>query len=77
MKLLIQERRKENGERTFIGMIQKVTSTNKNGTIIINETGIIQMVTKATLDLFGGFQAGELLHKVSHSKITIFDKFRM
>jgi hypothetical protein len=64
IKLLVQERRKENGERNFIGMLQPTMLDNKNGTIIINEMGIIRMVTKATLDLLGGYQAGELLHKV-------------
>lgn len=64
MKLLVQERRKENGERNFIGMIQPTNLDNKNGTVIINEMGIIKMVTKQTLDLFGGYRAGELLNKV-------------
>ena len=45
-------------------MMQPVDQENKNGTVIINEAGIIKLVTKATLDLFGGYQAGELLNKV-------------
>ena len=64
MKLLVQERRKENGERNFIGMIQPTNIDNTNGTVIINEMGIIKMITKQTLDLLGGYRAGELLNKV-------------
>lgn len=64
MKLLVQERRKENGERNFIGMIQQTNQDTKFGVIIINEMGIIKMVTKKTLELFGGYRAGELLNKV-------------
>jgi hypothetical protein len=72
MKLLVQERRKENGERNFIGMIQQTNLDNKNGTVIINEVGIIKMVTKQTLDLFGGYKAGELLNKVIFLCLNIF-----
>ncbi len=64
MKLLVQERRKENGERNFIGMIQPTNTDNSNGTIIINEMGTIKMITKQTLDMLGGYRAGELLNKV-------------
>jgi hypothetical protein len=64
MKLLVQERRKENGERNFIGMIQPTNNDNGNGTIIISEMGIIKMITKQTLDMLGGYRAGELLNKV-------------
>ena len=67
MRLLVQERRKENGERNFIGMIQPTNVENKNGIIIINEMGLIKMVTKTTLELFGGYRAGELLNKVNHN----------
>ena len=45
-------------------MIQLTNQDNKNGLVIINEVGIIRMVTKRTLDLFGGYRAGELLNKV-------------
>ena len=65
MRLLVQERRKENGERNFIGMIQSTNLDTKNGLIIISEVGIIKMVTKVTLDLFGGYRAGEIVGKVS------------
>ena len=64
MKLLVQERRKENGERNFIGMIQPTNNDNGNGTIIISEMGIIKMIAKQTLDMLGGYRAGELLNKV-------------
>lgn len=68
MKLLVQERRKENGERNFIGMIQQTNQDSKFGVIIISEMGIIKMVTKKTLELFGGYQASELLNKVRKFK---------
>jgi hypothetical protein len=64
MKLLVQERRKENGERNFIGMIQQSNQDSKFGVVIINEMGIIKMVTQKTLELFGGYRASELLNKV-------------
>lgn len=72
IKLLVQERRKEDGERNFIGMIQPTNLENKNGTIIINEMGIIKLVTKQTLDLFGGYHAGELLNKVRKYICVLF-----
>ena len=64
MKLLVQERRKENGERNFIGMIQQTNQDTKFGIIIISEMGIIKMVTEKTLELFGGYRASEILNKV-------------
>jgi hypothetical protein len=64
MKLLVQERRKENGERNFIGMIQQTNQDTKFGIIIISEMGIIKMVTQKALELFGGYRASEILHKV-------------
>lgn len=64
IKLLVQERRKENGERNFIGVIQQTNQETKYGVIIINEMGIIKMVTKKTLELFGGYRASEILNKV-------------
>jgi hypothetical protein len=63
MKLLVQERRKENGERNFIGMIQETNRDTKFGVIIISEMGIIKMVTQKSLELFG-YKAGEVLNKV-------------
>ncbi len=63
MKLLVQERRKENGERNFIGMIQQTNRDTKFGVIIISEMGIIKMVTQKALELFG-YTAGEVLNKV-------------
>lgn len=63
IKLLVQERRKENGERNFIGMIQQHNQDSKFGVIIISEMGIIRMVTKKTLELFGGYRASEILNK--------------
>ena len=63
MKLLIQERRKENGERNFIGMMQMNNQDSKFGVVIINEMGIIRMMTKLTLDLFGGYDARTLIGK--------------
>jgi len=66
MKLLVQERRKENGERNFIGMIQQSNQDTKYGIIIISEMGIIKMVTQKTLDLFGGYRASEILNKVTY-----------
>jgi hypothetical protein len=65
MKLLVQERRKENGERNFIGMIQQTNQDTKYGVVIISEMGIIKMVTAKTLELFGGYRASEILHKVN------------
>lgn len=73
MRLLVQERRKENGERNFVGMIQPTNTDNKNGLVIINEMGIIKMVTKQTLELFGGYSAGQLLHK--NVTILMIDSF--
>jgi hypothetical protein len=64
MKLLVQERRKENGERNFIGMIQLTNQDAKNGIIIISEYGNVRMVTKRTLSLFGDYKAAEVLNKV-------------
>ena len=64
MKLLVQERRKENGERNFIGMIQQTNQDTKYGIIIISEMGIIKMVTAKALELFGGYRASEILNKV-------------
>ena len=64
MKLLVQERRKENGERNFIGMIQQTNQDTKYGVIIISEVGIIKMVTAKALELFGGYRASEILNKV-------------
>lgn len=61
MKLTIQERRKENGERQYIGMISPITTENLNGVIIITEMGYIRLVTQRTLDLFGGYEASDLL----------------
>ena len=66
MKLLVQERRKENGERNFIGMIQQTNRDTKFGVIIISEVGIIKMVTQKSLELFG-YTAGEVLNKVDLS----------
>jgi len=65
MKLLVQERRKENGERNFIGMIQQTNQDTKYGIIIISEMGIIKMVTAKALELFGGYRASEILNKVT------------
>lgn len=66
MKLLVQERRKENGERNFIGMIQQTNQDSKFGVIIISEMGIIKMVTQKSLELFGGYRASEVLNKVRY-----------
>ena len=64
MRLLVQERRKDNGERNFIGMIQPTNQESALGVIIINEMGIIRMVTKRSLELFGDYRASELVGKV-------------
>ena len=76
MKLLVQERRKENGERNFIGMIQQTNQDSKFGVVIISEMGIIKMVTKKTLELFGGYRASELLNKVGKFKDLRLECYR-
>jgi hypothetical protein len=53
MKLMIRERRKENGERQFIGMILLTNQNTDFGTIIISEIGMVRLVSKKALSLFG------------------------
>jgi hypothetical protein len=64
MRLLVHERRKENGERQFIGMVQKTNENTQTGVVIISEVGIIKMVTQQTLKMFGGYYASDLVGKV-------------
>jgi hypothetical protein len=63
IRLLIQERRKESGERQFIGQIIPTASDAIYGIVMINEMGIIKLVTKRTLELFG-YTADELIGEV-------------
>lgn len=64
MRLTIQERRKESGERQFIGLIAESNQNTTNAVVIISEMGYIRLVTRRTLEMFGGYEAGDLLGKV-------------
>jgi PAS domain S-box-containing protein len=53
MNLTIQERRKENGDKSFIAMIVQTDQDKKEGVVIIREDGTIILITKAVVDMFG------------------------
>jgi nitrogen fixation/metabolism regulation signal transduction histidine kinase len=63
IRLLIQERRKENGERQFIAQILPTSSDVLYGIVMINEMGIIKTVTKRALEMFG-YTAEEVIGEV-------------
>ena len=63
IRLLIQERRKENGERQFIGQIVQTSQDATSGIIIISEMGIIKLVTKRALEMFG-YKAEDVVGQV-------------
>ena len=63
IRLLIQERRKENGERQFIGQILQTAQDAVYGIVIIGEMGIVKMITKRTVEMFG-YTAEEVVGQV-------------
>ena len=65
MRLLVHERRKENGERQYIATIQKVNDNTSLGVVIISDVGIVKMVTQQALKMFGGYYAADVLGKVT------------
>lgn len=62
---MIQERRKENGERQFIGQITPTSQDAVNGIIMINEMGIVKLVSKRALEMFG-YKAEEVIGEVNN-----------
>ena len=62
ISLSVQERRKENGEKSFIAMMNPDQKA-KEGTIIINEQGTILMVNYTVTTLFG-YSPVEMLRNV-------------
>ncbi len=64
VNLTVQERRKENGDKSFVAMLVQVDAEKKEGVIIIRENGIIVMISKAVTDIFG-YTPTELLRQVS------------
>lgn len=65
MNLSIQERRKENGEKSFVAMITRLDGDSQDGIIIINEMGHMLLVSEAVTKLFG-YSATECLKNVIH-----------
>lgn len=66
IRLFIQQRRKENGERQFIGQIIQTSQDAVNSIVMINEMGIIKLVTKRALEMFG-YKAEEVIGEVNIS----------
>ena len=60
INLQVAERRKENGDRAYLGTLVQVDMDVDHGVIIINEDGMIILVTKQVTKLFG-YSAVELL----------------
>lgn len=60
INLQIAERRKENGDRAFVGTLVQTDLDADHGIIIINEEGVIILVSKRVTQMFG-YSAIELL----------------
>ena len=60
INLQVAERRKENGDRAFVGTLVQTDVDADYGVIIINEEGTIIMITKRICELFG-YSAVEML----------------
>lgn len=64
VNLSIQERRKENGEKSFVAMMNRLDRDVQEGIVIINEMGHMLLVSEAVTNLFG-FSASECLKNVT------------
>jgi PAS domain S-box-containing protein len=67
VNLQVQERRKENGDRAYVGSLIQTDQDASEGVIMINEEGVIQMITKNITKMFG-YSAAEVLR----TNVTIF-----
>ena len=67
LMLSLQEKRKETGERIFVGTLVAVPVSNDEGQIIISEDGTIIMISKSIEHMFG-YKAAE----VFRANITVF-----
>lgn len=65
--LSIQEKRKETGERIFVGSLFPLPVNNSEGQIVISEDGTIIMISKSIESMFG-YRASE----VSRANITVY-----
>lgn len=65
MNLSIQERRNENGEKSFVAFINRTDRDKQEGVIIITETGQILLISEAVTKLFG-YTALECLRNVHY-----------
>jgi PAS domain S-box-containing protein len=60
LMLSLQEKRKENGDRIFVGTLAVVPVSNDEGQIVISEDGTIIMISKSIENMFG-YKANEVL----------------
>jgi PAS domain S-box-containing protein len=60
INLQVAERRKENGDRAYVGTLVQTDMDSDDGVIIINEEGVIILITKRVTQLFG-YSAVEML----------------
>lgn len=65
--LSLTEKRKENGERTFVGTIVETEKDSEEGTIVITEDGTIVMISRNVENMFG-YKASEVIR----TNVTIF-----
>lgn len=64
--LSLQEKRKETGERIFVGTIIALPVSNDEGQVVISEDGTIIMISKSIENMFG-YKATE----ISRANITV------
>ena len=64
INLSVQERRKENGDRSFVALLVQTDQDKTEGTIMIKEDGTIVLVSKALCDMFL-YKPSELLRTVN------------
>lgn len=67
LTLSLQERRKENGDRIFVGTLVASPVNNDEGQIVISEDGTIIMISKTIENMFG-YKASE----VFRANITVY-----
>lgn len=66
-QLQVQERRKENGDRAYVGSLVQTDLESEDGTITITEDGTVIMISKNVVKMFG-YTAAEVLR----TNVTIF-----
>ena len=67
LTLSLQEKRKENGDRVYVGTLVAEPVKNDEGQIVISEDGTIIMITQSIENMFG-YKASEVLR----ANITVY-----